>query len=332
MYRTIYCVMCGCPFVVPYRQGSTPAENNWSSADPTEDESKQWLSEFRILGSPSSIKEYATPDFYPTRNESEIPGVFISGPAESYYEYGRGVKIEGRDYVVLAQPRSSNHILFPIHTNCLDILQRALAWRAEQKTWSPSLLDVYETLCAKFARNFTREERKKWKKEVFHTRPEYMDLGLAFETKYYGARDFWTVGGWEPTNTNETVIVSSDQKRVEEDSDTSVDFGTLYLNATPRSSLEGLPTEILDLITSFLPVPDVLRLQRCSKTLLLRMVLDQKFWRTNLLKGRLVPYIWDLECFQENLKNLKGWASSSEALDVCDWKSLAKMLDMVIGG
>ena len=115
-----------------------------------------------------------------------------------------------------------------------------------------------------------------------------------------------------------------DQKRAEQDSDTSIDVETSGLKATP-GSLEGLPVEIISLITSFLPILDVLRLRRCSKTFMLRIRLDQSFWRTNLLKGRLVPYIWDLEYLQENL-DFKGRGSESKALDVCDWKSLAKTL------
>lgn len=67
---------------------------------------------------------------------------------------------------------------------------------------------------------------------------------------------------------------------------------------SPRAAscphLEGLPPEIMDLIIFSLPTPSILALRQCSKTLASRLLLDQQFWRTQLLRGNLVPYLWDL--------------------------------------
>lgn len=65
------------------------------------------------------------------------------------------------------------------------------------------------------------------------------------------------------------------------------------LKATLCPSLECLPREILDLVVSFLPTASTLRLRICSKTLMSRIVLDQQFWRKQLLGGCVAPHIWD---------------------------------------
>lgn len=75
----------------------------------------------------------------------------------------------------------------------------------------------------------------------------------------------------------------------------NMSLGLTSSKATLCPNLECLPREILDLVVSFLPTSSTLRLRRCSKTLISRIVLDQQFWRRQLLDGCVDPYLWELK-------------------------------------
>lgn len=101
-------------------------------------------------------------------------------------------------------------MLFPLHDNCLKILQRAIAWRVgltpEPGPPLPSLVSVYKALCAQYARNVAESSRLA-KETGFYGSSDYMDYGLESEHKYYGAREFWASEGWMPTRLNEVYLL-----------------------------------------------------------------------------------------------------------------------------
>ena len=91
---------------------------------------------------------------------------------------------------------------------------------------------------------------------------------------------------------------------------------TSMLHKTTQT-LESLPNEIIRQIVSFLPVTATLTMRRCSKSLALKVSLDQTFWRNGLITGDLVPWLWDLDVNECHVKDRSGsW----------DWKQLAQTL------
>jgi hypothetical protein len=73
---------------------------------------------------------------------------------------------------------------------------------------------------------------------------------------------------------------------------------TVRLHGDKKSSkfgLEALPTEILDRVVLFLPVTSAFSLRLASSKLACQIPLNQRFFRKQLVRGQLVPHIWDLD-------------------------------------
>lgn len=89
------------------------------------------------------------------------------------------------------------------------------------------------------------------------------------------------------------------------------------------NGIETLPNEILSIIISHLQTASVLRLRRCSQTLAHHIVVNQTFWRDQLVYGHLVDFLWDLDAKQCRLKDASLQGSQ---ISQWDWKGLAQML------
>ncbi|KAI8682584.1 F-box domain-containing protein [Fusarium sp. Ph1] len=343
-FSFVYCVVCGCPFDIPPHDEVFDEEHNWASEDPLEDETKQWLCKIRLLGATSSLEKFTTPPFRMPRNESTTPGLFVSDFADWAFTEGLYFRLGGSTYRVLSSAKDTDDVLFPLHDACLTIVQHVLTWRARLSPGGgspPSLTGIYKALCAQFA--FNLQEKKRIDKERgFYGSTDYMGYGLEFDHGYYGARVFWASEGWEPTKANEwycndpitvrnlaefvsALLVKEPSGAKQEEnarSDTTVEVSNL--KAPLCSSLEYLPREILDLVASFLPTSSTLRLRRCSKTLISRVVLDQQFWRSQLLGGCVAPHIWDLGDVDRYSE--ASVIPAGKTLSHHDWKGLVQKL------
>jgi hypothetical protein len=87
------------------------------------------------------------------------------------------------------------------------------------------------------------------------------------------------------------------------------------------ATLDGLPIELLNKITTHLPTSSILYLHRTNQKLFNKISLDQTFWRDQLISGELAPFIWDLDrefyLRKDNeVRNNTCW----------DWKALARNL------
>ncbi|RSL61891.1 hypothetical protein CEP54_006025 [Fusarium duplospermum] len=169
-----------------------------------------------------------------------------------------------------------------------------------------------------------------------------MEYGLEFGHGYYGARDFWASEGWEPTKANEwycndpinihdlpgfisaLLAEKSPDDGREESTEPNTNLEVSNLKKPLRSGLEYLPREILDLVVSYLPTQSTLRLRMCSKTLTAHIVLDQQFWRRQLLDGCVAPHIWDIGDIDRYSKTPA--ASIDKTLGRHDWKGLVQKL------
>jgi hypothetical protein len=88
------------------------------------------------------------------------------------------------------------------------------------------------------------------------------------------------------------------------------------LPAVGPSPVESCPAEILDQITSYLPITSVLTLSRTSKALHKHLP-TQKQYRDAFITGEAVGYLWDLD---ESTCRAKAAANS------WDWAQLARDL------
>ncbi|KAH7013885.1 hypothetical protein EDB80DRAFT_836100 [Ilyonectria destructans] len=315
----IYCVACGCPFEIPPGDEYADSEDEtWVTQDPSEDPSKQWLCDIRLFGTAAHVQR-----LYPRHeinNESNVKGLFISGPAYWSFTEGRDFRTNDRgadSFRVLSLDKDTGDGLFPLHDRCLSILRHAITWRVEFGRQPPSpslsLMGVYKFLCSQRKRNLAEMYRIADQGGINGT-SSYASYGLEFDHDYYGARRFWTYQGWEVCAANEWFCndpvnvpglpdfisallgeISSEQASTPDnspDSADTADAGTA--TAGPRTGVETLPLEILNYVTRFLSASSVVRLQRCSKTLSRRIVLDGQFWRTQLLNGCTAPYLYRL--------------------------------------
>ncbi|KAL5610703.1 hypothetical protein FOBRF1_006820 [Fusarium oxysporum] len=290
------------------------------------------------------------------QNESSIEGFFVSKPADWAITDGFYFRLGQDPYRVLAYADDSSDVLLPLHESCLSILRHALASRDELTPKPhgslPSLASVYKALCAQFARNVA-ESRMIAKATGFYGTGDYMNYGMEFDHDYYGAREFWAFEGWMQTRANEwycndpidipglltfvsgllTELPSEEGRAVgdaEECPESAAVTGASSLQATSWSYLEGLPVETMSLIVSFLPMLSILSLRQCSKTLASRLPTDQQFWRTHLLRGSTIPFLWDVGDLgkrprapeaQEGDKLARPFESGCR-----DWEGLARAL------
>jgi hypothetical protein len=230
----------------------------------------------------------------------------------------------------------SNHILpditepdsfFPVHLKCLTLIDHVVT----HKFFSDSTKSISSLAPVQ---HFYRL--------IDHIRPNMQEnptaitgRGVEWENGYYGARRFWWEGwtierGWEflfvdPFNIPTlTEYLLSNLQRIPSQGQSRKTL-TVYeqetLDEDSRAAIDSLPTELLDEIISYLPVSSIISLHRTNRKLFNRTPFDQTFWRNQLLSGKLVYFLWDIDeahCIQKD-NELLG--------DTCyDWRTLALTL------
>ncbi|KAI5459518.1 hypothetical protein BGZ63DRAFT_465011 [Mariannaea sp. PMI_226] len=329
----INCVICGCPFQIPISDPSQDDEA-WTFKVPAEDKRKQWLLNSRFISITTCLEEFTSDPFEMPENHSTIDGLFVSGHAE--YSSPTSFSLNGVKFEALAIARNGRDMLFPLHEVCFEIVQRAITRHLDLNVGSTlSLASIYRVLCAQYANDVKRfDDGSPFYGQIGVL---YHKIGLFFRHRYHGTISNWFDGhlGWVRNNTNEwycndpmqiPVGVASpvwqllpkllSEPKQEAEQDCSAISSTLNPQIGQHSPLEELPLEILQLILSFLPTQAILRLRRCSKTLKAHIVLNQESWRTQLLTGSIVPFLWDLP---------KIPAAAIESPSP-DWKRLAQNL------
>ncbi|KAI5459530.1 hypothetical protein BGZ63DRAFT_388240 [Mariannaea sp. PMI_226] len=331
----VNCVICGCPFRIA-SQNQYRDDDGWIFEVPTEDQTKQWLMNSRLIGATACLEEFASDLFEIPENHSTINGFFVSGPAE--YIMPTGFSLNGIDFEAMTVSQNGKDTLFPLHEACLEIVQRAIRWHLESNPSSSlTLASIYHILCIQYLYDFKES----------NTTPSSLSLGallhrcgLRFRHRYHGAGLHWgdCSLGWLQKKDNEWLcndpmgsledvappvsqtipkLRSSELKPAADHNRSGSNRSISNLEIALHSSFESLPLEILQLIIEFLPVQAILRLQRCSKTLKQRIVLSQAFWRAHLLTGNLAPYICHLSEMPE--------IATKDTFQL-DWKSLAQNL------
>lgn len=94
--------------------------------------------------------------------------------------------------------------------------------------------------------------------------------------------------------------------------------------AREAHGIETLPVELLNVICSFLPASSVIKLHRTSKTMAIKVQLDNAFWRDSLRTGCLHAHIWDVDT--RKIETLRQESNIIFSTADWDWRSVARLL------
>lgn len=92
------------------------------------------------------------------------------------------------------------------------------------------------------------------------------------------------------------------------------------------SGIERLPTEILGRISTHLSPDSALALHRGSITLATKVPMDNHYWRSTILNGAALPYLWDFSMRELELNLQRHLAAATDASSMWDWKSVGELL------
>jgi hypothetical protein len=97
----------------------------------------------------------------------------------------------------------------------------------------------------------------------------------------------------------------------------------LVITRQPQG-IERLPTELLDAICGYLPTQSAIKLHRTSKTMAMKLTLDNAFWRDSMRFGSLHPHIWGLDT--KAIETLRQQSNIIFSVADWNWRSVAKLL------
>jgi hypothetical protein len=225
----------------------------------------------------------------------------------------------------------SSRPFFPIHLCCLPIIDHIIGLK------SISHLSGVESIRAFYQILDSLRERLKEEPDSITGK------GIVWPHGFYGAKILSydspvSLRGWEwlaadpisiPDLTqyilsNLEIVVQAesplDKRDLESQEantpDTLTDF-ELLPRGSRDAALDSLPLELLAKITSYLPCTSILRLHRTNCALASRIPLTQTFWRTQLVSGTLIPFLWDVD---------GAACHAKEPAECWNWRGLCKTL------
>ncbi|KAF2828954.1 hypothetical protein CC86DRAFT_392220 [Ophiobolus disseminans] len=318
-----YCIICGGPFDL---------EGDVYNLDPKEPR-YQWVYDFRLLGHTHDVERHrATSGNNRPRNTSSVEDVFLSERA-SFSMSGAGifevVDESGTDdiwYNTLWYKPASTSSLFALHEACIETSCRALDRLRGGAT--PSLAMLYQFLNARFLASHAHAHPKD------DTANDIFDLcrvsySCGPRSVLAMTRLEWWGGEYDRFYANPldipdleafvfNVLVASSH---EQDSGSK-----MVLTMQEPRGIERLPTELFDIIRTYLPPKSVIKLHRTSKTLATKVPLHNAFWRDGLHDGSLHPHIWDLDI--KRIETFRQESNITFSASDWDWRSVAKLLAM----
>jgi hypothetical protein len=216
---------------------------------------------------------------------------------------------------------------FPVHLKCLTLIEYVVT----HKLFSNSVKPISGLAAVEHFYRLLDRVRPNMQESYNGIAGQ----GVEWEHGYYGARRFWwdwwsIEWGFEflyadpfniPTLTE--YLLSNLQRITSQGQSwkTPATHEQESLNEDSRPAIDCLPIEVLDEITSYLPVSSILSLHRTNRKLFNRTPFHQTFWRNQLLSGKLVYFLWDIDaalCIQKDNEPLGN--------TYYDWKTLALTL------
>ena len=237
--------------------------------------------------------------------------------------------------------------LFPLHESCIAISCRAIDHfdsRRKDAVPTSALKLLYRLLSARFIRRKCRiDEPLETSNDIFDLCSSSCDYGprsaLALSRlEWWGAK--YDVGNH---NMSFKLAINDSQKFYTDPIEVGdiASFVHKVLQTSPRrrdeskctpkatrepQRLERLPTELLDVVCSYLPIQSVIALHCTSKMLALQIPLDSAFWRDSLRDGSLHPHVWDLDTKWIEQHLTTPHAALLDPTACWDWKFAAKLL------
>ncbi|ORY16991.1 hypothetical protein BCR34DRAFT_75650 [Clohesyomyces aquaticus] len=299
MDTNVFCVICGAPFFL---------EENVFKVD-HDKEAYKWIFDVQLLGTISSFRNMevvTSSDRQPT-NESRIAKVLLSEPTSWAFSDDDFFQVDGTYYKVL-QGDEDGDVVIPLHSMCIEIACKAIeAHITYESANSSGLLPIvclYHGLRDQFHYTITFGRSKRC--DV---------LSLDSECEKYGERSLLGVDMlgwwgdeyekflWDPMHIPELApwlennLLSSRSRGPE---------STMTISASNRqlTRLESLPPELINRIIDFLHSESILALRSTSKSMALKIPLDDRFWRDHILNGKLLPHAWEVTstAFQSKLR------------------------------
>ncbi|KAF2866429.1 hypothetical protein BDV95DRAFT_584705 [Massariosphaeria phaeospora] len=312
---SMFCVLCGSPFDL---------EPHIYNIDPDSEHFK-WTYDVRLLCNPPALCHLQIdPSGEIAKIDSGSSDVFLSEITRWHMGDGDFFVLNNNHYLTLHNDQTGN-LIFPLHDACIQIAVKVIDLDRKVPSRSISTLSLlYRSLCWKF------HDRK------FYDVGMGMDiLGLDSTCDECGPNSMlalssvsmWS-GDYERYLTDPlkvpgiTTFLSSILETTPQDGNHSSQ--TLHATREPEG-LENLPNELLDRITDFLPPQSMIALRRVSKTLAVKVRLDHRFWRNNVLDGTLLPHLWELDGAGPELERLRGESRLPNDY-IWNWRSLAELL------
>ncbi|USP76101.1 hypothetical protein yc1106_03375 [Curvularia clavata] len=322
-----FCVICGGPFDI---------EGEIYNIDP-KDPQFSWLYDLRLIGNTQDLQHHvvASEGYASPINISSLPDSFLSEPA-CFSLTGSGFfHVAGQDgqndIWIDALCRMPGHgTLFPLHDACLETSCRAIEHHQlnrKECERKPALEVLIDLLNSCFIDKRERDGSASSANDLFN---------LSSHCSVYGPRSVlaltkleWWGGGYDRyfanpiERGNTTPFV---QRVLQTFPRTKYMPAFTALPSRQYQRLECLPKELLDEISSHLPISSVIALHRTSKLLALQTPLDSNFWRNSLGEGSLHPHVWDLDAKRVEQLLPQPATAPLDPTASWDWRSVAKLL------
>lgn len=306
--NTTYCCVCGCPFsaleIDPDVRGSLYSYDH----EIVKTEDTEWFRQCTAIDQNT---------FFIAEEDDELRSVEGIDALVHQIE-----SIEASRHITLNKFLRGSELdgpVYAMHNSCMAIAERARRHRFFRSTHpAPPKSAVLQNFYVSLKR--------------LHYRIASQSHSVRWDHGYYGAARFWRnfwgqERGWEWLCADPSHIpgltdwVLSQLRPVSDATAASSSSPRKYTVADdareyPRPALDGMPIDVLNRITSFLPCASTLRLRRASKSLANRVELAPSFWRDALVRGELVSFLWDLDAQK----------CAQRAYAQHDWRGLARSL------
>ncbi|KAK6332976.1 hypothetical protein TWF718_010803 [Orbilia javanica] len=280
-------------------------------------EQTSWTGDFQVIT--------RLPDIIPTQYDF-LPDFPISVSPRAYWRLRNQVSfplaMTGGSYTVfddLSNHAPGHGIVFrvPAHSACLTILDRLLAWRRPYRNSSyprvqglpTDIQQIYDAIQQAKDEESDLLVNIEWPNLYLNARHYWNEPWLCELGKEWFAAD--PINITDPTPT----IISWLQPLPQPAQSAPTQHNALAPQTGNLSPIEALPATVHDGIRDSLDIQSAESLRRCSSTMHNALKLTPRFWRTKLLRGEAVPWLWDLDIRQV------------EVFDVAhDWSGLIREL------
>ncbi|KAF2630999.1 hypothetical protein BU25DRAFT_418650 [Macroventuria anomochaeta] len=337
MEFSCFCVICGSPFDL---------EGEVYNLDAGATRYK-WMRNHRLIASSHAVHYHnleglSKEDFHSAcYNTSDSTDVFLSARATWNETNDQLFHIDGLypdtniPYTITfnAMQQINNHdSIFPLHETCLQISRCAIDHLRPVALGShePSSLSILNTML----QSRYRKSSKRTKHDDLIAKNDLFDLCTATDTN--GPRSVvglslleWWAGGYEKFYTDPVNVPNITTCVLDLLQNTTAPKACRQSFPPPSralGALERLPIELLDQISTHFSAHTALSLHRTSRTLAMKVPLDNNFWRKSIMSGNALPYLWDIDTDELDKRRQEHLTASADPDAAWDWEVVGHLL------